>query len=280
MASSSSGGSGGTSGGSRPPSGGGYSGGQPPRGSGGSGQSPFSSSSSGRPTRPTAPAGQERLVSYQREEERYWTDYLRVALPVIGLLLMLGLFWYWAQSLIGDDDDNGSPTEITQLVTDPTPIPTDVPQVAISPTPQERDTAQTDTEDEAEPTPPGETDGEDGQQDDGETTQQDGEDQTQGGQTDDADGTDQQDDGSQVAGFAEGDIVTVTEAGDQLNMRTDPTTEEENVVNVLPFGTELVIIGGPQEAEGYIWYQVRNDATEEEGWVVDDVSGSPTIDLS
>ena len=32
---------------------------------------------------------EERTVSYQ-PEERYWTDYLRIALPVFGLLLLIG----------------------------------------------------------------------------------------------------------------------------------------------------------------------------------------------
>ena len=54
-----------------------------------------------------APTGQERTVSYE-SEERYWTDYLRVALPVIGLLLMLALFWWWAQQFIGDDKERQS----------------------------------------------------------------------------------------------------------------------------------------------------------------------------
>ena len=48
------------------------------------------------------PRGQERVVSYE-SDERYWTDYLRVALPVVGLLLMLGLLFWWTNSIIGDD---------------------------------------------------------------------------------------------------------------------------------------------------------------------------------
>ena len=46
------------------------------------------------------PTGQERTVSFQ-PEERYWTDYLRIALPVIGLLVLLLLLWWWANQFIG-----------------------------------------------------------------------------------------------------------------------------------------------------------------------------------
>lgn len=75
-----------------------------------------------------APSGQERVVSYE-SDERYWTDYLRVALPVVGLLLMLGLLVWWANSIIGDEQGAqptstvASNTQIALAETN-TPVPT------------------------------------------------------------------------------------------------------------------------------------------------------------
>ncbi len=34
-------------------------------------------------------------------EERYWTDYLRIAAPVLGVIILLGLAWFWLSHLIG-----------------------------------------------------------------------------------------------------------------------------------------------------------------------------------
>ncbi len=129
MASSTSGGSGGgPPSGQRPTGGSGSGSGQPPRSgssSGSGGQPP-----SGGPPRPSRsggpPPGQERIVSYQREDERYWTDYLRVALPIVGLLLLFGLLWFWLSSIIGDDN-NDQPTAtavVSVVLTQPVPTAT------------------------------------------------------------------------------------------------------------------------------------------------------------
>ena len=67
--------------------------------------------------------GRQRSIQFQ-PEERYWTDYLRIALPVIGLLLMVGLFWYWVQMLI-DDPSTTEP--------EPTTTAQGLPEVATSP---------------------------------------------------------------------------------------------------------------------------------------------------
>jgi quercetin dioxygenase-like cupin family protein len=65
-----------------------------------------------------------------------------------------------------------------------------------------------------------------------------------------------------------GTIVTTNVA--DLNMRAEPSTEAD-VVDQLALGIELEVIGGPEEAEEYTWYQVQ--VTSEggsSGWVAAD----------
>jgi sortase (surface protein transpeptidase) len=61
-----------------------------------------------------------------------------------------------------------------------------------------------------------------------------------------------------------GTSATVTE--ESINIRADATTNAD-IVGEATVGQTLTIIGGPQEADGYIWVQVRlEDGTE--GWIV------------
>ncbi len=196
-----------------------------------------------RPPRPNQSGhlpGQERTVSYQ-PEERYWTDYLRIALPVIGLLLMLGLFWFWASSLIGNGDDDPAiaattPTVATQLLITPpaTPLPTAPPTPAIAPTqntavqpgPTSADAPTAAPEVTVEP--------------------------TAAGAQDPADET-----------FAPDDIVVTNEDG--VRFRPEPSTAGDPIAE-LSAGTELTVTGPPVDADDITWYPVR-DADGTEGFV-------------
>lgn len=77
-------------------------------------------------------------MSYQ-PEERYWTDYLRIALPVIGLMLMLGLLWFWTAAVITGDETGTEPTQTPIVqpteVNQPAPTPTPMPTVEIQANP-------------------------------------------------------------------------------------------------------------------------------------------------
>ena len=49
-----------------------------------------------------------------------------------------------------------------------------------------------------------------------------------------------------------------------LNFRTGPGTGN-SVITVLPAGAQLQVIGGPQSAGGYTWWQLRS-GTYGTGW--------------
>jgi hypothetical protein len=245
MASSTSGGSGGgtSGGGYRPPSSSGSGSGQPPRGSSSGGTQP----PSGGPPRPGRPGGmppgQERIVSYQREDERYWTDYLRVALPIVGLLLLVGLLWFWLASIIGDDDENEpTPTPNTALtVTAPTATATT--QVVIDITPTTGVPAGQPTN-----TPGGEapTNTPEGEQPPTEEP-------------------------ADTGGRFQVDDIVVTNDPD-VRLRSEPSSaSDETIVTVYTeAGTELTITGPSVEGDdGLIWWPVI-DPDGNEGYVADD----------
>jgi hypothetical protein len=204
--------------------------------------------------------GRPRTVQFQ-PEERYWTEYLRIALPIIGLLLMIGLFWYWASQLAGDDNGPDEPIATqspgtTALITpDSTPEPTE--QVISQPTDEPVDTPAAPDEDSTPSTSGPATDG----ADDGEEPEPTEEPEAPAG------------------AFETNQAVIVTEDGDGLNMRSDASTTASSLGN-LAAGTVLEIQSGPIEADGYTWWEVIVSETGEVGFVAqeDPDSGAAFIE--
>ena len=67
--------------------------------------------------------------------------------------------------------------------------------------------------------------------------------------------------------FAPGSVYTITAAGANLNLRTQPATDGQ-VLKMLSPGEEITILEGPTLADGYTWWRMRTkDGTE--GWAAD-----------
>ena len=202
------------------------------------------------PRAPRAPGGSggsgrgggsgERPPSYQTEE-RYWTDYLRIALPIAGLLLLLSVFWFWASSFIGGDEGTQTPVVAVNVTPQDQMSPTATLQDAVVlPTPTTAPAVKP-TQPPAEPPPPP-----------AEPTQSAAE-PTQP---------------STTGVFQEGDLVIVND--NNVNMRSEPSTSGD-VVDTLSQGTELRILNStPTDAGGYSWRNVSDDAVGVEGWVAGD----------
>ncbi len=156
-------------------------------------------------------------------------------LPVVGLLLLLGLFWFWASSLIGDDGEAPA-TPSTQAIILTPEVPTPSPTTETEIVPQE-------------------------------TTETDGGDGGNGGSTTEPSPTPTEEEEAPSGGtFEIDDLVTTT---DSARLRSSPAIEDDNIVTTLNADTELRIIGGPTEADDYTWWEVSNDETGEEGWIAE-----------
>jgi hypothetical protein len=66
--------------------------------------------------------------------------------------------------------------------------------------------------------------------------------------------------------------VTVVDTGVGLNLRAQPEVTADNIVALVPDGTALEVIGGPDESGDYTWWHLRmSDGTE--GWGVESLGG-------
>ncbi len=199
--------------------------------------------------RPTA--ARQRTVQTD-PDDRYWTDYLRIALPVIGLLLVIAVFWYWAQQLIDDDSGDLTPTEQPGLaeIIDTPAEPTEPPATPTQPAgnilqPQTGGTPSNPLQNIPSPTPTGQ--------------------QPAGQQPPPA--TEPPAEAPADAGGIQPDTqVTVTEG--PLNMRAEANTTSD-IVTTLETGAVLDVLSGPQEGENFIWWNVV-DEQGNNGWVVQD----------
>lgn len=174
-------------------------------------------------------------------EDRYWTDYLRIAAPILGVLLLVVLFWLWASSFLGDDDDGGPLGAATGTTTIPT----------IGPTPTNGSTAVAGT-----PTSPIVI-----------TTV-----------TPPAGATNTPSNGSQPTPtpepqepvgeiFPGAEVVVANTGGDGANLRADASSSAEIITTLLE-GTPLTVTGDAVEADGLVWWPVTGEAGD--GWVAGD----------
>ncbi len=63
--------------------------------------------------------------------------------------------------------------------------------------------------------------------------------------------------------------VSVINVGDQeLNVRNVPGVNGSQVLFRVPQGTEFSIIDGPQQADGFTWWQIQDATTAQRGWAV------------
>jgi hypothetical protein len=189
---------------------------------------------------------EERTVSYQ-PEERYWTDYLRIALPVIGLLLLIGLLWYWASALIGNGNNQPPPTPDVAAVITPinasTPAPPTPTAAVIAPTPgpPQTPTATPSAQTPVPTQPPAPT-------------------QAPAAAADPS---------NPCAALPVHEVGTLVTTTTEVNLREGPSTDS-NSITVLPPETQLQVTGEFVEAGQCDWWPVTVTATGQSGFVIEE----------
>jgi hypothetical protein len=198
----------------------------------------------GGPDRGPLWSGDDRGDLGYYQEERYWTDYLRIAAPLLGVAILVIIFWFWMASFFGDDnDDNGEAANATTTAES-------MPTFSTTTTPSA--TGAVGTEAPGTIVVPG-----------GDGTA--GPDETAGA----GDETPPPDGGETSGGALYiGALAQVANTGGTgVNVRADATTSSE-ILDVYLDGTEVQITDGPIEAEDFIWWQVTRDGVV--GYIVED----------
>jgi hypothetical protein len=62
-------------------------------------------------------------------------------------------------------------------------------------------------------------------------------------------------------------VMVVNTGGNGLNFRREPSVNAERIRR-LPDGTFYEVVGGPQENEGFVWWQLRDPSDGTIGWGV------------
>ena len=170
----------------------------------------------------------------------------RIALPVIGLLLLIGLLWYWASALIGNGQNQPPPTpELAAVITpvnESTPAPPTATAVVIAPTPGPPLTpTPLPTVPVVAPTQPS------------------------AATAAPAAGAETENPCANMPLYPVGTLVATT---DEVNLRDGPSTDS-NAVVVLPPGTQLQITGDFSEAGQCDWWPVTVTETGQQGYIIE-----------
>lgn len=188
--------------------------------------------------RAAEPRGRERQLDYY-SEERYWTDYVRIGLPILGVILILLVALLWIIPFFNDDDGDdtlgagGTPTTTLPVIQ---PSETATTQASGTQTPRITLTTQPGT------TPP-----------------------PSGGEPTATTAGDSPATGGEIYNGAT--VAVANTGGTGVNMRATASVDGE-IVNVVLDGTELTVIGEPEEADGFLWWPVEGEAGS--GYIVED----------
>lgn len=187
--------------------------------------------------RAVEPEGREHQLNYY-SDERYWTDYVRIGLPILGVILILLVALLWIIPFFtGDGADDGqlgvggSPTTtipvIRSSVTATAQAGSGTPRIVL--------TTQPGT------TPPS----------------------TIGGPT----ATTAPAPPSSGAIYNGATVAVANTGGTGVNMRSTASVNGE-IVSVVLDGTECTTTGEPEDADGFVWWPVECDAGS--GYIVED----------